>query len=164
MFEIGFLQRKDDKMSEHIYDKSDLINRFENILGLTLEKIDNKNFFNRFSTISVFLSSQASKGLSMYLILSISIALHIANTPAAINISATISFGRLQAYIEGMSSKSLHSHRRIASELAWMHNTPKVVAATRLTSLLCLILRFLKNRKALVPTKKASNLLESATR
>ena len=34
-------------MSEHIYDKSDLINRFESILGLTLEKIDNKNFFER---------------------------------------------------------------------------------------------------------------------
>lgn len=34
-------------MSEHVYDKSNLINRFESILGLTLEEIDNKNFFDR---------------------------------------------------------------------------------------------------------------------
>ncbi len=40
-------------MSEHIYDKSDLINRFESILGLTLEKIDNKNFFERIKEYSL---------------------------------------------------------------------------------------------------------------
>lgn len=40
-------------MPEHIYDKSDLINRFESILGLTLEKIDNKNFFNRIKEYSL---------------------------------------------------------------------------------------------------------------
>lgn len=34
-------------MSEHIYDKSDLINRFDQILELTLEQIDNKRFFDR---------------------------------------------------------------------------------------------------------------------
>ena len=40
-------------MSEHIYDKSDLINRFDSILGLTLEKIDNKNFFERIKEYSL---------------------------------------------------------------------------------------------------------------
>lgn len=40
-------------MSEHIYDKSDLINRFESILGLTLEQIDNKNFFDRIKEYSL---------------------------------------------------------------------------------------------------------------
>ena len=40
-------------MPEHIYDKSDLINRFESILGLTLEKIDNKNFFDRVKEYSL---------------------------------------------------------------------------------------------------------------
>lgn len=40
-------------MSEHIYDRSDLINRFESILGLTLEKIDNKNFFERIKGYSL---------------------------------------------------------------------------------------------------------------
>lgn len=59
---MGFLQRKDDKMSEHIYDKSDLINRFESILGLTLEKIDNKNFFNRIKEYSL------QKGVAGFLI------------------------------------------------------------------------------------------------
>lgn len=50
---MGFLQRKDNEMSEHIYDKSDLINRFDSILGLTLEKIDNKNFFERIKEYSL---------------------------------------------------------------------------------------------------------------
>ena len=40
-------------MSEHIYDKSDLINRFENILGLTWEEIDNKKFFERIKEYSL---------------------------------------------------------------------------------------------------------------
>ncbi len=39
-------------MPEHIYDKSDLINRFEHILGLTLEEIDNKNYFDRIKECS----------------------------------------------------------------------------------------------------------------
>lgn len=40
-------------MPEHIYDKSDLIDRFEHILGLTLEEIDNKNFFDRIKEYSL---------------------------------------------------------------------------------------------------------------
>lgn len=41
---------EDKEMSEHIYDKSDLIGRFESILELTLEEIDNKNFFDQMKT------------------------------------------------------------------------------------------------------------------
>ena len=50
---MRFLQGKDNEMSEHIYDKFDLINRFDSILGLTLEKIDNKNFFDRIKEYSL---------------------------------------------------------------------------------------------------------------
>lgn len=34
-------------MPDHIYNKSDLISRFDNILDITLEEIDNKGFFDR---------------------------------------------------------------------------------------------------------------------
>ena len=34
-------------MPDHIYEKSDLIDRFDHILGITLEHVDNKGFFDR---------------------------------------------------------------------------------------------------------------------
>lgn len=40
-------------MAEHIYKKEDLVNRFDNILGITLEKIDNKGFFDRVQAYSL---------------------------------------------------------------------------------------------------------------
>lgn len=40
-------------MAEHIYEKEDLVNRFDNILGITLEKIDNKGFFERVQAYSL---------------------------------------------------------------------------------------------------------------
>ena len=40
-------------MAEHIYKKEDLVNRLDNILGLSLEKIDNKGFFERVQAYSL---------------------------------------------------------------------------------------------------------------
>lgn len=40
-------------MPEHIYSKEDLVNRFDNILNVTLEKIDNKGFFERIRAYSL---------------------------------------------------------------------------------------------------------------
>lgn len=40
-------------MAEHIYEKSDLIKKFDNILGCTLEQIDNCDFFKRIQSYSL---------------------------------------------------------------------------------------------------------------
>lgn len=40
-------------MPEHIYSKDDLVNRFDNILNVTLEEIDNKGFFERIKAYSL---------------------------------------------------------------------------------------------------------------
>lgn len=50
---MGSLKRKDNEKSNHIYNKSDLIHRFERILELTLEEIDNKHLFDQIKGCSL---------------------------------------------------------------------------------------------------------------
>lgn len=40
-------------MADHIYEKTDLVKRFDNILGITLEEVDNKGFFERIQAYSL---------------------------------------------------------------------------------------------------------------
>ena len=86
---------------------------------------------------------------------------HTANTPITDPMACSGIRGEL--YAPTLSSRSCQRNCRMASLLAWIMSTPKVVEATVFMNGEEGILRFLKNRKVDTETHTAKMRLESDT-
>lgn len=116
-----------------------------------------------FTGLITFDSKKSSIGFSRKRILNISIAEQTVNITRILRSPYPTEYSMESLKWPMLSMVFCQSHRRIASEWAWMRSTPKVETPSILINLLYPIFRVLNHRNEVIDTASANIMLQSET-